>query len=183
MVPDTPRVLSIDPQNGETNVPVSVTVQAELSLPGGQVDLTSLSDATASLTDAAGNAVEATRTMMGNTVIVDPETDLEPDTTYAFAVTSGLQTENGTSVTGAESTFTTAPDGTVLPGDGLAADRERVVFSAGGASSQDIRTLTVTNANNETLNVSSLIEGDAAAQFSLTGSSTFSLAPRRGARA
>ena len=114
--------------------------------------------------------------MMGNTVIVDPETNLEPGTTYEFIVTSGLRTENGTPVAGAESTFTTAPDGDVPPGDGLVPDRERVVFSAGGASSQDTRTLTLTNAGDEALNVSSVIEGDDG-QFNLTGSSTFSLAP------
>ena len=168
-------MVSVDPADGETNVPVSVTVQAELSLLGSQIDLTSLSNVTASLTDAAGTEVAATRRMMGNTVIVDPETDLEPGSTYAFVVSSGLRTENGTPVAGAESTFTTAREG-VGPGDGLVTDRERVVFSAGGASSQDTRTLTLINANSETLNVSSVIEGDAASQFS-SADSTFSLAP------
>jgi len=176
----TPTVTSIVPADGAQNVSVSTTIQATLSLPdaAGKVNIATLTDATASLTDAAGVAVPAKRNMMGDTLVVDPTTDLEPDTTYEFVVTSGLQTENGTAISGASSTFTTEPGGTTVPGSSLAQDRPRVIFSAGGASSADTRTLTLTNVGDAIIDVSSLsVEGDAAAQFSLTDSSAFSLAP------
>ena len=170
----TPRVLSIDPQNGATEIPVNVTVRAELGLPDGQIDVSTLTEGSVSLTDAAGTPVSAERTVTESTLIVDPTTDLEPGSTYTFVVNSSLQTENGVPVTGDSSTFTTAPSGDQIPDGGLTAERERVVFSAGGASSQDTRTLTLSNSSTETLEVSGAIEGDAAAQFNLADSS-FSL--------
>jgi len=177
----TPEVLSIDPADGAQNVALSATIQASLSLPdaAGRVNITTLSEATVSLTNEAGVAVPATRKMMGNTLIVDPATDLEPGTTYEFVVTSGLKTEQGMAIMGGSSTFTTGSGGAPPePGSNLSLDRERVVFSAGGASSNDARTLTLANVGGENIDVSSLtIGGDAAAQFSLADSSAFSLAP------
>ncbi len=173
----TPLVLTIDPADGAAEVPVDVTVRAELSLPDGQVDVSTLTDETVTLTDAAGTPVEAGRMMVGSVLEVDPAAELEPGSIYTFTVTSALQTENGVPVTGASSTFTTARDGNNGNPDGeLSADRERVVFSAGGASSNDLRTLTLTNTSTETLEISGVIEGKAAAQFSLA-ESAFSLAP------
>ena len=138
-----------------------------------------MSDKTVSLTDAAGVAVAATRKMVGNTLVVDPETDLEPGTTYEFVVSSGLRTEQGIAVTENSSTFTTGAGGTVAePGSGLALSRERVVFSAGGASSEDTQTLTLANVSGETIEIMSLgIGGDAAKQFSLADSSASSPRP------
>ena len=177
----TPEVLSIDPADGAQNVGVSTDIQATLSLPdaAGQVNITTLSDKTVSLTNAAGVAVAATRKMVGDTLVVDPETDLEPGTTYEFVISSGLRTEQGVAVSGNSSTFTTGAGGTVAePGSGLALSRERVVFSAGGESSEDTQTLTLANVSGETIEIMGLsVGGDAAAQFSLADSSTFSLAP------
>jgi len=64
------------------------------------------------------------------------------------------------------------------PPGNLTPDRERVVFSAGGASSSDTRTLTLTNTGNETVSVSGLsIGGEDKAQFSLADASAFTLEP------
>ena len=174
----TPGVSSVAPATGATNVGTSSSVRATLNLPGsGQLNVTTLSDQAVSLTDAAGAVVPATRTMEGNTLVLDPTTDLATMTTYTFAVTSDVQTADGTPLTEFTSTFTTGTD-TTGTGGSLAANPAQVLFTAGGSTSSDTRTLTLTNGGRETVNVSSLsISGADAAQFSLADTSTFSLAP------
>ena len=178
-----PQVLRVDPADGETDVPTNVTVRAELSLPDGMINLTTLSQTTVGLTDAAGAEVEATRTLSDDgALIVDPTTDLEPNATYQFEVTPGLQTEVGTSFEVFSSSFTTGDGPGTVPDPSrtrnLVPDRERVVFSAGGDSSSDTRTLRLTNTGNTAINVSSLsISGDDASRFRLADDTTFALAP------
>lgn len=178
-----PQVLRVDPADGETDVPTNVTVRAELSLPDGMINLTTLSQTTVGLTDATGAEVEATRTLSDDgALIVDPTTDLEPNATYQFEVTPGLQTEVGTSFEVFSSSFTTGDGPGTVPDPtrtrNLVPDRERVVFSAGGDSSSDTRTLRLTNTGNTAINVSGLgISGEDAARFRLTDDSAFALAP------
>jgi hypothetical protein len=177
----TPRVLDVDPMDGEENVGINTSVRATLSLPDGQIDLTTLTDATVTLTDASGTAVAVTRDIVdGDTLVVDPTTDLEPNMTYSFNVTTGLQTENGTALEPFSSSFTTGTGAIIDPSPDryLTPLRDRVVFSAGGATTSDTRSLTLVNTGNETIDVSSLsISGPDAAQFSLADDSAFSLAP------
>ena len=173
-----PGVSSVAPARGATNVGTSSSVRATLNLPGsGQLNVTTLSDQAVSLTDAAGAVVPATRTMEGSTLVLDPTTDLATMTSYTFKVTSDVQTADGTPLTEFTSTFTTGTD-TTGTGGSLAANPAQVLFTAGGSTSSDTRTLALTNGGRETVNVSSLsISGADAAQFSLADTGTFSLAP------
>lgn len=177
----TPEVLDVDPMDGEENVGINTSVRATLNLPDGQIDLTTLTGETVFLTDASGAAVPAARDIVdGDTLVVDPSADLEPDVTYSFNVTTGLQTENGAAVEAFASSFTTGSGTTPAPDPEryLTPLRERVVFTAGGATTSDTRSLTLVNTGNETIDVSGLaISGPDAAQFSLADDSAFSLAP------
>lgn len=175
-----PRVLSSSPADGETGVPTNTTITAELALPDGPLNVTTLTDTSASLTDSAGELVAATRVLSddGETLTVTPAMTLERGATYTFSVTSELQTAAGTGVQPYSSSFTTG-DGTVVPSDSdLVPDRSPVVFTAGGETDSDTRTLTLSNSGDAAVDVTSLtISGAAAAQFTLADDSAFSLQP------
>lgn len=175
--PVTPRVISVNPANGATSVPLSSNVVATLSLPGdAQLDVTTLTDTAVTLTDSSGAAVAGNRFPDGNTLVFDPDTDLELDTSYTFNVTADVRTATGTPLQPFSSTFSTGE--TALPPGGLVADRTPVVFTAGGSSSSDTRTVTLTNSGAEAVSISSLtIGGEDAAQFALTDAAPSTLAP------
>lgn len=176
--PPVPRISSVSPANGETQVPLSSSVRATLELPdNGQLDVSTLTDTTVTLTDASGNAVQANRFPEGNTLVVDPVDVLETDTVYRFNVTSGVKTATGASLTAFNSTFSTG-DSTLPDGGGLTADRTPVVFTAGGESSTDTRTLTLTNGGAEEVNITGLtITGEDAGRFALADAAPSTLAP------
>jgi hypothetical protein len=177
-----PTISGVSPRDGEQNVGINRSVRASLRLPAavGQLNLTTLTETSVSLTSAAGEAVTATRSVSddGDTLILDPVENLEPQTQYTFNVTAEVQTENGTALQPFTSTFTTGtglgpePD----PERNLSALRAPVAFTAGGATSSDTRTLTLLNTGSQTITVSSLaISGPDEAQFSLADNSGFSL--------
>ncbi len=172
-----PKVASVSPTDGATTVAVSSSVRASLDLAGDSgLDVQTLTPSSVTLTDASGTAVSATRTVEGSTLVLEPDTDLALDMLYTFSVTPEVKTANGTSLQAFSSAFSTGPD-IVPPPGGLSATPERVVFTAGGETSSDTRTLTLTNGGSETVNVSGLsVSGPDAAQFSVDAS-TFSLAP------
>lgn len=179
---DVPEVVSVNPRDGEQNVGINRNVRASLRLPdaAGQINLTTLTESSVSLTSDAGATVAAVRSMSddGATLLLDPVEDLEPLTRYTFNVTADVQTENGTALRPFTSSFTTGsgvgpePD----PERNLTTLRPQVLFTAGGATTSDTRTLTLLNAGSETITVSSLtISGPDEAQFSLADSGGFSL--------
>lgn len=172
-----PKVASVSPTDGATTVAVSSSVRASLDLAGDSgLDVQTLTPSSVTLTDASGTAVPATRTVEGSTLVLEPDTDLALDMTYTFTVTPEVKTANGTSLQAFSSTFSTGQN-IAPPAGGLSATPERVVFTAGGETSSDTRTLTLTNGGSETVNVSGLsVSGPDAAQFSVDAS-TFSLAP------
>ncbi len=173
----SPRVSSVDPEDGATQVGINSSVRATLALPGSsELNALTLTDTAVSLTDASGAAVPATRAVEGSTLVLDPTADLAANTAYTFNVTSEVRTTDGTALTAFTSGFTTSSTTGPVPDGGLTFSPERVVFTAGGASSSDTRTLTLTNTGTEVLNVSGLsIGGTDAAQFALADSSSFSL--------
>ena len=179
--PSTPGVSSVDPVDGASNVGTSSSVRATLNLPGGaQLNVTTLTDSSVTLTDASGVAVSVMRTMDGDTLVLDPAADLATMTAYTFAVTADVQTADGTALTPFTSTFTTGTEPVTGPGQGgnLTATPGRVLFTAGGSTSSDTRTLTLSNNGAQSINVSSLtISGADAAQFSLGDGGAFSLEP------
>ena len=173
-----PRVSSVSPAPGATSVPVNSSVVATLSLPGGaQLDVTTLTDTAVTLTDSSGAAVAGLRTPQGDTIVFDPTTDLAVDESYTFNVTADVKTSTNVALQPFSSSFSTG-DSVAPPPGGLTADRTPVVFTAGGATSSDTRTLTLTNGGTDAVNVTGLtISGTDAAQFALADSAPSTLAP------
>ena len=176
--PAVPSVGSVSPADGATNVPVSSSVVATLELPGdAQLDVTTLTDATVTLTDSSGAAVAGNRTPQGDTIVFDPTTDLAIDESYTFSVTGDVRTSTNVALQAFTSSFSTG-DSVAPPPGGLVADRTPVVFTAGGATDSDARTLTLTNGGTDTVNLTGLtIGGTDAAQFALADSAPSTLAP------
>lgn len=109
-----PSVLSVTPEQDATDVLLDTTVQAQVNLRGGELDLLTLSDTNVVLTSPTG-PVAATRTFDGSMLMLDPSEDLAPDTTYTFAVTSELQLSSGEGFTPFSSSFTTGTSGGTEP--------------------------------------------------------------------
>ncbi|ADI15981.1 choice-of-anchor D domain-containing protein [Truepera radiovictrix] len=179
--PATPRVSSVSPADGATNVPTNAAVRAQLSVPdsAGSIDLTTLSAETVSLTDVgSGNAVAATRTLEGATLVLRPTEALAPETTYRFAVTEGLATETGATFTPFQSTFTTGQGASPNPDVTFQAVPARVLFTAGGETASDTRTVTLRNDGSSPISLSDVsITGEGAARFDLETPAPATLAP------
>ena len=173
-----PRVSGVSPADGATSVPVNSSVVATLTLPGGaQLDVTTLTDTAVTLTDSSGAAVAGLRTPQGDTIVFDPTTDLAVDESYTFSVTADVKTSTNVALQPFSSSFSTG-DSVAPPPGGLTADRTPVVFTAGGATSTDTRTLTLTNGGTDAVNLTGLtISGTDAAQFALADSAPSTLAP------
>ena len=121
-----PDVKSVSPSNGDANVSVSADVNAALDLPNGGVDLTSVSERGARLTNTATGAVVEANVSVDNdaqTLTLDPVSELEFSASYRFTVTSALVDVSGRAFTEYSSTFTTISEGvpyvvSTTPADG-----------------------------------------------------------------
>ena len=106
----TPGVKSVSPSEGDANVSVSADVNAALDLPNGGVDLTSVGEQGARLTNTATGAVVEANISVDNdaeTLTLDPVSELEFAATYRFTVTSALVDVSGQAFAEYSSTFTT----------------------------------------------------------------------------
>ena len=105
-----PKVNSVTPSNSATNVSVGASVIAQLSLPNGGINQTSISDSSVRLVNTSTNAPVPANVMVLNdqeTLTLDPSSQLEFGTTYRFELTSGVTDASGASFGDYNSTFTT----------------------------------------------------------------------------
>jgi hypothetical protein len=109
---DAPQVVTIDPPNGAAQVPLDTVIRAELNLPGGALDLVTLSETSVTLVEEDGTAVAAARTLEdgGRALVVTPQGPLQTATTYRFSVTNELRDEAGTPFEAFTSTFSTTDE-------------------------------------------------------------------------
>ncbi len=109
--PVSPTVTSVTPASGAVDASLTTTVQATLDTDGAALNPVTANETTVTLTGPEG-PVSVNRTLDGTTLTLTPTAELTGETTYTFAVTSGLETEVGTAATPFASTFTTvaAPD-------------------------------------------------------------------------
>ena len=106
----TPTVSSVTPSKSATNVSVGASVIAQLSLPNGGINQTSVSDSSVRLVNTATNAPVSANVMVLNdqeTLTLDPSSQLEYGTTYRFELTSGVSDASGATFGDYSSTFTT----------------------------------------------------------------------------
>ena len=125
-IDQSPEVQSVSPTEGDANVSISAEVNAALDLPNGGVDQTSVGEQAVRLVNTAtGTVIEANVSVDNDaeTLTLDPVTDLEFGSTYAFTVTSALVDVSGVSFEEYTSTFSTIPEGvpfviSTTPADG-----------------------------------------------------------------
>ena len=124
-----PYVTSVDPADGSSDLtPNTSTVTADLSLPNGAVDASTLAG-NVTLTRADNGAAvsgSATTSGGGDTLTFFISGSLEANTTYRFTVTSGAKDLGGASFRPFSSTFAT---GTLSTGGGPIAFNKTTVAS------------------------------------------------------
>ena len=107
----TPKVNNVTPGSSATNVSVGASVIAQLSLPNGGINPTTV-DTNSSvrlINTATGEVVTSTVNVLNEAerLVLDPSSSLEFGTTYRFEVTSGVSDASGATFTDYDSTFTT----------------------------------------------------------------------------
>ncbi len=106
----TPTVDSVTPSSSATNVSVGASVIAQLSLPNGGINQTTVGDTSVRLINTVTSAtVPAKVTVLNEAgkLTLDPSSQLEFSTTYRFEVTSAVTDASGASFQDYDSAFTT----------------------------------------------------------------------------
>lgn len=112
-----PSITQVSPPAGATNVLLSAAVTADLSLPNGGLDPSTVTTANVTLTRNSDHAVIAAivnTTGGGDAIILQPTANLSANTSYTFAVTAGVKDIAGATMTPFTSTFTTGTSGGTL---------------------------------------------------------------------
>ncbi len=112
----TPQVNSVTPSDSTSGVSVGASVIADLSLPNGDINVTTV-DSNSSvrlLNTATGEVVSSTVNVLNDAgeLVLTPSLQLEFSTTYRFEVTSGVTDASGQAFTDYNSTFTTVSEST-----------------------------------------------------------------------
>jgi len=105
----SPTVTTVIPAAGSTGVLLDSFVRASVSVPNGAgIDPATVIAANVFLTGPGGPVAASVNTSGGGDVLVlSPEFNLQPNTTYTFNVTSGVKDLTGEAFTPFTSTFTT----------------------------------------------------------------------------
>jgi len=109
---EAPTIVSIVPENGETGVSLDANIIVTFSEP---IDLNSVSDASLTLrTPAFSNDIEASVSIEGNVMTIDPTVDFEEQSEYTLTLNSELTdlAGNGLENTSASSFITLSLDTT-----------------------------------------------------------------------
>lgn len=116
---DVPSVISSEPADGATNVPLTVAISADINTSGGvaEASLTAESVYLVNLSDDSRIPGNAGTTGGGDGITFTPSQRLAPSTRYQFNVTSGVIDLEGNAFVPYTATFTTTSNG----GGGLAA--------------------------------------------------------------
>lgn len=106
-----PKVLSSTPATGATGVALDAAITAEVSIPNGGIDASTLTAKTVRLfrvKDNYGIPVALNTSGGGDVIVLKPRSALEPNTQYKFVVTAGLCDVTGAPFAETTRTFTTA---------------------------------------------------------------------------
>ena len=105
-----PYVTTATPGNLATGTPLTSGVVADLNLPNGAVDGSTLDSTTVTLTrvsDGVKISAHVSTSGGGDTINIAPDAALDPNATYRFDVTSGVKDINGDAFLPFSSVFTT----------------------------------------------------------------------------
>jgi PKD repeat protein len=109
-----PRVTTVSPSIGAGNVPRNIGISAGVFVPNGGIRADSVNANTVFLTrqsDAVRIPSSVNTTGGGDSITLQPNALLDPDTTYIFNVTSGVVDAAGVAFVPFSSTFTTGQSG------------------------------------------------------------------------
>lgn len=118
-----PAILSANPSNGQVGVPVDSSITADLSLPNAGLDPQTLTSGSVQLfrtTDHALVPATVNTSGGGDSIVLQPSSNLAPNTNYTFSVTSGVKDTAGAALVPFTMTFTT--------GSGVSASAPTVQF-------------------------------------------------------
>lgn len=108
----TPHVSGISPSSGDTNIAVGYTIAADLSLPNGPLNLSTVNQQSVTLTNAATGAVVATNVQVNNDaekMLITPAGLLDYETQYTLNIKPSIEDEAGKTMQGKSISFTTVP--------------------------------------------------------------------------
>ncbi|HXE52259.1 MAG TPA: Ig-like domain-containing protein [Tepidisphaeraceae bacterium] len=109
-----PSVTIVSPASGATGVSLDSPVTADLNLPNGALNAATVNSTNVTLLPTSGGApVPAVVNTTGgkDAIILTPSAALLPNTSYTFAVSSGVKDITGAPMTAFSSTFTTGTSG------------------------------------------------------------------------
>ena len=105
-----PTITVTNPANGATAVPLDTSISADLSLPNAGLDPNSLNSATVQLyrtSDHTAVPAVVNTSGGGDSIILQPNANLDPNTQYTFNVTSGVVDTTGAALVPFQMSFTT----------------------------------------------------------------------------
>jgi fibronectin type 3 domain-containing protein len=109
-----PSVLNVEPTPGSKNFPRDGFVSADLHLPNAALGASTVNNTTVTLTrNSDGTNIPATVNTSGggDTIILQPQTLLDANTSYTFSITSGVKDRTGASFIPYAMSFTTGTAG------------------------------------------------------------------------
>lgn len=105
-----PSVQMLSPTNGATGVSPNTAIAADLVLPNGGLDETTINSSDVYLTRNSDHSLVPSlpnTTGGGDAIILQPQSPLTPNTSYTFTITAGVKDVNGDTFTPFTSMFTT----------------------------------------------------------------------------
>ena len=111
---DRPAITATSPAAGQTGVSRDAFVGADLSLPNGALDVTTVTSSTVTLRRTRDNTLVSAVVNSsggGDSIVLQPRSLLDANTQYTFAVTSGVRDQSGAALVPFSMSFTTGTTG------------------------------------------------------------------------
>lgn len=108
--PAQPSITGTSPANGATGVPLDASISTNLNLPNSGLDPATVIPANVQLYPTSTSvpvSATVTTSAAGDSILLQPNAFLAPDTQYTFVVTSGVKDTTGASMTPFTMSFTT----------------------------------------------------------------------------
>ena len=105
-----PTIISASPANGTTDISLDTSITADLNLPNAGLDPATLNSNTVQLYRSSDHALVpavVNTSGGGDSIVLQPTSNLAPNTSYTFSVTSGVQDTTGASIVPYQLSFMT----------------------------------------------------------------------------
>ena len=107
--PTRPTVTSTNPSDGDQTVSPDINISAQLQLPNGPIDDSTLGNGTVRLTEEGDDTLlSGNVSASGDAITFDPRNSLRAEVSYTFEITDGVKDESGMAVQPYSITFRTS---------------------------------------------------------------------------